>query len=164
MYSLKQLQLNPTDPTDRRFCTCVQSETPVLGLHNTFKLPHRVFRSPFYSVRQVFCIVLYCLGDGAVLYITLIEEDASNLRGPHAAEEEVDSCQPVESMSIRRLMGSNGSVITYRIFLGLIMKHHRVHISPVAVRARFCVRESFSAGLAKSLIPAITIAHWGLIR
>jgi len=112
-------------------------------------------------VRQVFCIFLYCLSNRAVLYLSLIEEDAGNLRSPHASEEEVDSCQPVESMSVRRLMESKGSVMTYRIFLGLMMKHHRVHINPVAVRARFCVRESFSAGLAKSLIPAITIAHLG---
>ena len=31
---------------------------------------------------------------------------------------------------------------------------------PVAVRAAFCVRESFSAGRAKSAMPAMTRAHW----
>lgn len=38
-------------------------------------------------------------------------------------------------------------------------KHQRVHMIPVAVRARFCVRERFSAGRQKSLIPAMTRAH-----
>lgn len=46
------------------------------------------------------------------------------------------------------------------MFLGLIMKHHRVQIAPVHVRARFCVRESFSAGLVKSLAPARTRVHY----
>jgi len=40
-------------------------------------------------------------------------------------------------------MGGEG---TYMIFLGLMIKHHRVQIRPVQVRATFCVRESFSAG------------------
>jgi hypothetical protein len=44
--------------------------------------------------------------------------------------------------------------------LGLIIKHHLVQIRPVAVRAPFCVKLSFSAGRAKSLIPAITSAHF----
>lgn len=32
-------------------------------------------------------------------------------------------------------------------------------MAPVAVKARFCVKESFSAGREKSLIPAMTRAH-----
>jgi len=39
-----------------------------------------------------------------------------------------------------------GKWATYNKFLGFIMKHHRVQMAPVAVRARFWVRESFSAG------------------
>ena len=49
---------------------------------------------------------------------------------------------------------------TYKMFRGLIIKHHRVHMAPVAVRATFCVRESLSAGLQKSLTPVRTIAHF----
>lgn len=49
--------------------------------------------------------------------------------------------------------------ITYSIFFGFMTKHQRVHISPVAVRARFCVKERFSAGRQKSLTPARTRAH-----
>lgn len=48
----------------------------------------------------------------------------------------------------------------YRTFLGLMIKHHRVQMIPVAVRAAFWVRESFSAGRARSEIPAKTSAHW----
>ena len=48
---------------------------------------------------------------------------------------------------------------TYRMFLGLMTKHQRVQMIPVHVRATFCVKESFSAGRAKSEMPAMTIAH-----
>lgn len=40
------------------------------------------------------------------------------------------------------------------------MRHQRVQIRPVAVRAPFCWRESFSAGRAKSAMPARTRAHF----
>ena len=46
------------------------------------------------------------------------------------------------------------------MFLGLIIKHHLVQIVPVPIRARFCVRESFSAGRKKSDTPARTRAHF----
>lgn len=46
------------------------------------------------------------------------------------------------------------------MFLGLMMKHQRVQIMPVQVRAKFCVKESFSAGRAKSEMPARTRAHY----
>ena len=39
------------------------------------------------------------------------------------------------------------------------MRHQRVQISPVQVSARFCVKDSFSAGRAKSEMPAMTSAH-----
>lgn len=48
---------------------------------------------------------------------------------------------------------------SYRRFRGLMTKHHRVQITPVAVRATFWVRERLSAGRAKSLIPARTMLH-----
>ncbi len=40
------------------------------------------------------------------------------------------------------------------------MKHHLVQIVPVAIKARFCVRESFSGGRKKSLTPARTRTHF----
>jgi hypothetical protein len=40
-----------------------------------------------------------------------------------------------------------------------MIKHQRVQMRPVQVRAKFWVKESFSAGRAKSAIPAMTIAH-----
>jgi hypothetical protein len=41
-----------------------------------------------------------------------------------------------------------------------MIKHHLVQILPVAVKAMFCVRESFSVGRKKSLTPARTIPHF----
>ena len=52
----------------------------------------------------------------------------------------------------------------YRIFLGLMMKHHLVQMMPVAVKARFWVRDRFSAGRDRSLMPARTMAHWSIVR
>lgn len=52
-----------------------------------------------------------------------------------------------------------GEEKTYRMFLGLMIKHHRVQMKPVQVRAKFWVKESFSAGRAKSEMPAMTRAH-----
>lgn len=46
------------------------------------------------------------------------------------------------------------------MFLGLMIKHQRVQIAPVQVRAAFWVRERDSAGRAKSETPARTRAHW----
>lgn len=48
----------------------------------------------------------------------------------------------------------------YSMFLGVMTKHHLVQIVPVATRARFWVRESFSAGRARSEIPAMTRDHY----
>jgi hypothetical protein len=42
--------------------------------------------------------------------------------------------------------GRGNGEMAYMIFLGLMIKHQRVQIKPVHVRATFCVRESFSAG------------------
>jgi hypothetical protein len=62
----------------------------------------------------------------------------------------------------KSLMGSENmsETETYRIFLGLMIKHHRVQMAPVQVRAKFWVRERFSAGRAKSAIPARTRHHY----
>jgi hypothetical protein len=50
--------------------------------------------------------------------------------------------------------------LTYSIFLGRMTKHQRVQMRPVQVRAKFWVKESFSAGRAKSEIPARTRDHY----
>lgn len=39
-------------------------------------------------------------------------------------------------------------------------KHHLVQIEPVAIKARFCCRDSFSAGRRKSAAPASTTPHF----
>ena len=46
------------------------------------------------------------------------------------------------------------------MFLGRMTKHHLVQMDPVARRAAFCVRESFSAGRRKSEAPARTTPHF----
>ena len=43
---------------------------------------------------------------------------------------------------------------------GLMIMHQRVQMTPVAIRAPFCVRESFSAGRLRSEIPAMTRPHY----
>ena len=53
---------------------------------------------------------------------------------------------------------------TYRRLRGFIMKHQRVHIAPVPIRAKFCVRDSFSGGRLKSEMPAMTRAHCRKLR
>ena len=49
---------------------------------------------------------------------------------------------------------------THSIFLGRMTKHHLVQIEPVAIKAKFCVRESLSAGRTKSDAPEITTPHF----
>lgn len=44
-----------------------------------------------------------------------------------------------------------------------MIKHHLVQIKPVAVKAPFWVKESFSAGRAKSLTPARTRLHCHIV-
>ena len=46
------------------------------------------------------------------------------------------------------------------MFFGIITKHHLVQIEPVAIKAKFCVIDSFSAGRKKSEAPAATTPHF----
>jgi hypothetical protein len=62
---------------------------------------------------------------------------------------------------IRRRWGAGEG--THRTFLGLMIRHQRVQMAPVAVRAAFWVSESVSAGRQKSETPARTRAHWGVL-
>ncbi len=45
------------------------------------------------------------------------------------------------------------------MFFGLMIRHHLVQITPVAVRAAFWVKDNVSAGRQKSETPARTSAH-----
>lgn len=99
----------------------------------------------------------------AALLATLPHEDTRNLNNTDASEEEVDrgkAKEGIESVEvlITRTSGKQEQG-TYRTLRGLMIKHQRVQIAPVAIRAAFWVRESFSAGRAKSETPAITRAH-----
>lgn len=79
----------------------------------------------------------------------------------NAAEKEIDRGQTILIVSPGKggaFRGIKGD--SYRMFLGLMTKHQRVQIAPVAVRARFWVRERLSAGREKSLTPARTMDHW----
>jgi hypothetical protein len=97
--------------------------------------------------------------------MVVVVENAGDLDNAYAAKEEVHSCKavvplardPTAKYAARKKTRGDGG--TYRMFLGLMIKHHRVQIAPVAVRAAFCVRESFSAGRAKSATPARTRHH-----
>lgn len=52
--------------------------------------------------------------------------------------------------------------VARKTFLGLMIKHHRVQMAPVAMSARFCWRERFWAGRKKSDTPASTSPHCSL--
>lgn len=41
-----------------------------------------------------------------------------------------------------------------------MMKHHLVQMDPVAIRAKFCVKDNFSGGRRKSVAPARTTPHF----
>lgn len=49
---------------------------------------------------------------------------------------------------------------TYSMFCGRMTKHHLVQMQPVAIKAMFCVKESFSGGRKKSAAPARTTPHF----
>lgn len=101
-----------------------------------------------------------CLGHlcgCGVLKALLVQQDPSNLSNADAAKEEIDS-RKTGGISFM----SGPAPPTYKRLRGLMMKHQRVQIAPVAVNAAFCVRDSDSAGRAKSLMPAKTRPHWNL--
>jgi hypothetical protein len=124
--------------------------------------------------------LLGLLGDGGVLQTLLVHEDSSALSSSGKEEEEVDRgeavtyCQqiltqirkPARPESQSQLVlesGIGGRLATYKMLRGRMTKHHRVQMSPVDIRAAFCVSESFSAGRARSAIPAMTMAHCGCL-
>ena len=108
-----------------------------------------------------------CLGDGLLDILLCVLEDGTRgllRRLPHGdtadlndtddGEEEVDGGEAILSVCVCR--SGQGA---YSMFLGRMTKHQRVQMRPVQVRAKFWVKESFSAGRAKSDTPARTRDH-----
>lgn len=88
-----------------------------------------------------------------------VQEDPGNLDDTDTSEEEVNSSEPDWNL-VRSSLGVFVKMNkTYKMLRGLMIKHQRVQIAPVAISAAFWVRESFSAGRPKSEIPAMTKAH-----
>ena len=119
---------------------------------------HDIFLQPFRGVHCPFLQLFDLLTCGLVLLASVIHHDAGYLYDADDAEEEVYCCQPKFNLIStdlgcqleveRKGQGLFWRVLrAYKIFLGLMIKHHLVQIRPVAVRAIFCVRESFSGGL-----------------
>lgn len=118
--------------------------------------PHGINGFPFQvlcNIRYTFLSILYLLSRRLSFHRVVVVDNTRNLDDAHHTEEEVHCCETVVALIISCMILYTEMVIVrwrennaYRIFLGLMIKHHRVQISPVAVRAAFCVRESFSAG------------------
>lgn len=95
---------------------------------------------------------------GRALLAALPQEDTGNLDDTNASEEEVDGGKPgIKSVEY---ISHGANPTTYRMLRGLMIKHQRVQMAPVAIKAAFWVRDSFSAGRLKSEIPAMTRAHY----
>lgn len=99
---------------------------------------------------------LSSLQRGALL-ATSPQENAADLDDTNASQEEVDSGKPGTELAGMFALGIR---CTYRMLRGLMIKHQRVQMAPVAIRAPFWVSESFSAGRLKSEMPAMTSAHY----
>lgn len=99
---------------------------------------------------------------GRALLAALPHEDTGDLNDTNASEEEVDSGKAKKkNVELARVRGNRADRIrTYRTLRGLMIRHQRVQMAPVAIRAQFWVRDSFSAGRLKSEIPAMTRAHY----
>lgn len=84
---------------------------------------------------------------------------AAKLNGCQPKGHDFSQCA-IEAQSATEGTRVEDSDNTYNIFWGLITKHHLVQIEPVAIKARFWVSDSFSAGLKKSPTPARTTPHF----
>lgn len=86
-----------------------------------------------------FGIILDGLSGGGCFAFSAVTvvEDTCDLNDTNTAEEEVYCCQAeiywLVSGSTKGVAGEK----TYRTFLGLMIKHQRVQIAPVQVRAKF---------------------------
>lgn len=92
------------------------------------------------------------------LQATAVHEDTADLDDTNASQEEVDGGEATHVLDVSFMKGVF-EVKAYRTFRGVMIIHQRVQMAPVAMRAPFCVRESFSAGRWKSEIPAMTRPH-----
>lgn len=82
--------------------------------------------------------LLEFLRDGVTLLSLLPEEDTRDLCCADAEEKEVDGSKATCIQSALNHAEIQGQVVcTYKRFLGLITKHQRVQIKPVAMRAPF---------------------------
>jgi hypothetical protein len=97
----------------------------------------------------------------------VIDKDSRYLHRSHDEEAEVNGGQTAviglankSQVWYQSRRTSEEGRSTYNIFAGRITKHHLVQILPVAINARFCVNDNFSAGLRKSLAPANTTPHF----
>jgi hypothetical protein len=106
--------------------------------------------------------LLEFLGDGITLLGLLPEKNTRDLCCANAEEQEVDGSKAtIDTVSTLTTQKFKEQVeYTYKRFLGLMTKHQRVQIKPVAMRAPFCESESDSTGRAKSAAPARTRPHF----
>lgn len=125
------------------------------SLHSCLGLVHD-------SLRRVDSLVLQLLSGlkGRALLAALPHEDTGNLNDTHASEEEVNGGKTKKSEISWSQQNRVDRSRTYRTLRGLIIRHQRVQMAPVAIRAQFWVKDSFSAGRLKSEIPAMTRAHY----
>lgn len=85
-----------------------------------------------------FRIILDGLGGGGgfAFGAVAVVEDTCDLNDTDTAEEEVYRCQAGD-LIVRCALSERWEWGTYRTFFGLIIKHQRVQIAPVQVRAKF---------------------------
>ena len=131
----------------------------------------RILNNPLRDLPLMLGRLLRLLWERAILNTLMIREDAPNLGSPDTEQEEIHRRQAVvaeiksahsDPASLLLFLGGSGVMGqgTYKMFLGLMTKHQRVQIAPVAISARFWVRERDSAGRAKSDMPVSTTPHY----
>lgn len=96
----------------------------------------------------------------------VVHGNTSDLCDSDQSEEEVDSSKAIIVSVIHsatyaplRRRVSEIREKAYSMFLGVMTKHHRVQMRPVHISEKFCAKDSFSAGRARSEMPARTRAH-----
>lgn len=121
----------------------------------------RIFSNSLKLSALLLASLLEFLRNGVTLLSLLPEEDTRDLCCADAEEKEVDGSEAVSSLSVFGSTRFQAEVDwTYKRFLGLMTKHQRVQIKPVAMSAPFWERESDSTGRAKSAAPARTRPHF----
>lgn len=92
----------------------------------------------------------------------MIHEDSAALDSADDEETEVHGSETERFGLVSFQVESRRSMYesTYSMFCGRMTKHHLVQMEPVAIRAKFCVKDNFSAGRRKSEAPARTTPHF----